>query len=69
MERRSHAFPPLYTTAYVSNAQVEEYASAKHLVTVHCIISFQNLKKCHLVNNWALKVNFWHLTTNMENSI
>ena len=45
---------------YVSNAQVKEYARAIHFMTVHCIISFQSLKECYVINN---------LTTNMVDSV
>ena len=53
----------------LSNAQVRKYARSIHFVTVHCIISFQSLEEWYVINNGAIKVNFWHLTTNMVNSI
>ena len=29
----------------------KEYGRAIHLVTVHCIISFESLEECYLMNN------------------
>ena len=42
----------------VSNAQVKEHARVIHLRDVHCIISFQSLEECYVINNWAIKVKF-----------
>ena len=52
----------VYTFVYDSNKII-------HLVTVHCIISFQSLDECYLKNNWSIKVKILHLTANMVNSL